>query len=95
MFEMLEDIPEAQSFEEAELIFQNLTTLRPAIVQSLLEACSSIKVKRLFLYFAEKEGHAWFAKLNTSKVNLGKGKRAIAPHGELNQKYQILVPRKA
>lgn len=93
IFELLEDVPSKQSFEEAELIFENLTNLRPTLVQELLEKCSSIKVKRLFLYLAEKEAHAWFSKLDESKINLGLGKRAIVPHGELNQKYQIIVPR--
>lgn len=94
ILELLETVPSEQTFEEAELIFENLTTLRPKELQKLLEACSSIKVKRLFLYLAEKNGHPWFSKLNVSKIDLGKGKRAIVPRGELNQKYQILVPRR-
>jgi len=94
ILELLETVPSIQTFEEAELIFENLTTLRPKEIQKLLEACSSVKVKRLFLYFAEKSGHSWFTKIDTSKIDLGRGKRAIVPRGELNLKYQILVPRR-
>ena len=31
-----------------------LVTLRPEVVQGLLEACRSIKVKRLFLYMTDR-----------------------------------------
>ena len=41
-------------------VMEMMTTLRPDLVQQLLENCSSIKVKRLFLYMAEKAGHSWF-----------------------------------
>jgi hypothetical protein len=92
VFEMLESVPSTQSFEEAELIFESLSTMRPQLLQSHLELCQSIKAKRLFLYLAEKSGHAWFSKLDTSKIDLGTGKRAIVPHGKLDSKYQIIVP---
>ncbi|HLB58717.1 MAG TPA: type IV toxin-antitoxin system AbiEi family antitoxin domain-containing protein [Bdellovibrionota bacterium] len=95
ILELLEGVPQKQTFEEAKLIFENLTTLRANMVQSLLEQCTSIKAKRLFLYFAEECGHSWFSKLNPSKIDLGKGKRAIVSEGCLNTKYQILVPRAA
>ena len=95
ILELLEGVPSKQTFEESKLIFENLTTLRKPVVQSLLESCTSIKAKRLFCYFAEECGHSWFSKLNLSKVNLGKGKRAISPKGHLNAKYQILIPRSA
>ncbi|MDZ4676374.1 MAG: type IV toxin-antitoxin system AbiEi family antitoxin domain-containing protein [Oligoflexia bacterium] len=93
VFEMLESVPSTQSFEEAELIFENLANMRPQVLQSHLQLCRSVKAKRLFLYLAEKSGHTWFLKLNTSKIDLGKGKRAIVPHGKLDSKYQIIVPR--
>jgi hypothetical protein len=36
-----------------------ICTVKPQFVQSLLEQCRSVKVKRLFLYLAEKAGHDW------------------------------------
>jgi hypothetical protein len=71
---------------------ENLVTLRPDIVQWLLTACRSVKVKRLFLYMAERHEHTWLSKLDISKVDLGKGKRMIVPNGRFNAKYQITVP---
>ena len=48
--EMLHLVPKEVGFDESLLIMENLVTLRPDVVQSLLMACRSVKVKRLFLY---------------------------------------------
>jgi hypothetical protein len=66
--------------------------LRADVVQSLLEACASIKVKRLFLHLAEKHVHAWFKQLDLTKVSLGSGKRVLVRGGRLDPKYLITVP---
>jgi hypothetical protein len=92
MLEMLHLVPKEVGFDEAQLIMENLVALRNDVVQRLLEACRSIKVKRLFLYMAEKKEHTWLLKLDLSKVDLGKGKRMIVPHGRFDAKYQITVP---
>ena len=62
------------------------------MLQSLLEHCSSVKVKRLFLHLAEKHNHAWFKSLDVTKVSLGSGKRVLVPGGRLDPKYLITVP---
>lgn len=92
MLEMLHLVPDAVGFDEAGHLMGNLSTLRPEVVQSLLEACGSVKVKRLFLYLADRHNHAWFAKLDPGKVDLGTGKRMIVPKGRYDAKYQITVP---
>lgn len=74
-------------------LMDGLTMLRPDVVQNLLELCRSVKVKRLFLWSAERAGHAWFQRLDLSLVNLGKGKRQIYKKGTLDRKYQITVPQ--
>ncbi len=90
--EMVDQIPGKQTFQEAFLLMENLITLRPNIIQLLLENCRSVKAKRLFLYMAEKQKHAWFKKISIQKVNLGKGKRSIIKNGRLDNKYQITIP---
>ncbi len=90
--EMLHLTPKEVGFDEAQLIMENLVTLRPDVVQRLLTACRSVKVKRLFLYMAERQEHPWLSKLDLSKINLGKGKRMIIPNGRFDTKYQITVP---
>lgn len=73
-------------------VMENLNDLRPALVQELLEKCTSIKVKRLFLYMAEKLNHPWLKFVDLAKVDLGKGKRSLAKGGVYISKYQITVP---
>ncbi|MFC1502377.1 type IV toxin-antitoxin system AbiEi family antitoxin domain-containing protein [bacterium] len=90
--EMLYLIPKYQGFDEADKIMNGLLALRPDVVQSLLETCQSIKVKRLFLYLAERNGVPWFENINHKKVDLGSGKRVIVKDGKYNAKYQICVP---
>jgi Transcriptional regulator, AbiEi antitoxin, Type IV TA system/Transcriptional regulator, AbiEi antitoxin N-terminal domain len=79
-------------YEHANLIFEGLGTLRAKVVQSLIEQCTSVKVKRLFLHLAEKHNHAWFKALDLSKVSLGSGKRVLFTGGRLDPKYLITVP---
>ncbi|RLD09884.1 hypothetical protein DRI50_11660 [candidate division KSB1 bacterium] len=93
ILEMLYFVPQKQSFEEAMKIMEALTTLRPELLQSLLENCRSIKAKRLFLFMAEKHNHFWFSYLNKEKINLGEGKRRIVDKGILDKKYLITVPQ--
>jgi hypothetical protein len=78
--------------KEVYQLMEGLGTLRPKVAQELLERCRSTKVKRLFLWSAETVGHAWFNRLDSSRIDLGKGKRQIYKGGRLSQKYQITVP---
>lgn len=93
ILETLYLVPNNQSFEEAGLLVEGLTTLRPKLVQELLECCNSIKVKRLFLFLAEHYNHSWLKKINLQNVDLGHGKRMIARDGKLDTKYRITVPK--
>jgi predicted nucleotidyltransferase len=93
IMEVLYLVPAEESFEEAGLLMEGLTALRPRMVQSLLEQCRSVKVKRLFMFLAEACNHAWVKKLDLSKVDFGKGKRMLVRNGKFNSKYNIYVPR--
>jgi len=74
-------------------LMEMLTTLRASIVTRLLEQCSSFKVKRLFLYMAEKSKHAWFKRLDLSNVTLGIGPRSLAKGGVKDAKYNLIIPK--
>lgn len=93
ILEVLHLVPQEQSFVEAKHLMESLTSLRPDVVQSLLERCKSIKAKRLFLFLAEITGQPWFSKLRLTKIDLGKGKRLIVKGGSFNAKYQITFPK--
>ena len=93
LMECLYLAPKSQSLVEAHELMEGLNNLHPATVQELLEACTSIKVKRLFLYLADKAGHQWLGYINRQRFSLGSGKRVIVPDGVYDSKYQITVPR--
>ncbi|MHC8508340.1 MAG: type IV toxin-antitoxin system AbiEi family antitoxin domain-containing protein [Rhodospirillales bacterium] len=90
--EMLEDVPKNETFHQADMLMEGLFNLRPKHLNRLLRECRSIKAKRLFLWFAERHNHAWFKYIDVDSVNLGGGKRALAPGGRLDPKYLITVP---
>jgi hypothetical protein len=74
-------------------LMSGLSTLRPQVLQSLLEACRSVKVKRLFLWAAESAAHEWFNRLAVDRLDLGKGKRSLYRGGRFDPKYRITVPK--
>jgi len=93
--EMLYYIPSQQGFDEAMRIMEGLMTLRPVLVQQLLENCQSVKVKRIFLFMCEKLELPWFDELTPDKIDVGSGKRVIVKNGVLDNKYLITVPRES
>ncbi len=92
MLECLYLTPKYQDFYECYELMEGLNALRPKAVQELLESCSSVKVKRVFLYLAEKCGHGWLEYLDQRKIDLGSGKRSLVNNGIYVKKYQITVP---
>lgn len=86
-------VPKAWSLLSSYEIMIGLNDLRPYEVQKLLENCSSIKVKRLFLYLAEKANHEWFHHIDQKYIDLGTGKRSFIENGTYIKKYMIVVPK--
>lgn len=84
--------PKRFDIMECYQILEGLRLLRPNILQKILINCHSIKVKRLFLYMAEKAQLPVFSKLKFSSIPLGKGDRSIVKNGVYNSKYKISVP---
>lgn len=93
LMECLYLAPQKQDLVECFELMEGLNNLPPKQVQTLLENCQSVKVKRLFLYMAEKAKHSWFTYLDVSKIDLGKGKRSIVKNGVFVGKYEITVPK--
>lgn len=93
LMECLHLVPYKQELIECYELMETMNNLQPHKVQELLENCNSIKVKRLFLYLAEKIGHEWFNYLDLSRIDLGSGNRQIIEDGVLDNKYKITVPK--
>ncbi|ATU94441.1 type IV toxin-antitoxin system AbiEi family antitoxin domain-containing protein [Phyllobacterium zundukense] len=92
ILEMLDGLPAHESFDQADKIIEGLTTLSPRKLQKLLIDCKSIKVKRLFFFFADRYNHAWRKHLDKDVINFGTGKRMLVPGGRLDPTYLITVP---
>lgn len=92
MLECLYLAPQRFDLVECFHVMEGLANLRPRVVQELLAACTSVKVKRLFLYFAERAGHVWLRYVNVQHVDLGRGTRSITPGGAYVPKYDLVVP---
>lgn len=73
-------------------VLSGLGSLSPRRLQRLLEACNSIRVKRVFLLLARNAGHAWYGRLDLSRIDPGKGKRQIIRGGRLDKEFLITVP---
>lgn len=71
LLEMLDDVPQKQSLDEARKIMEPLFTLRPDLLQALLEACTRIKVKRLFFSLAEELKLPVLQQLDMSLIKFG------------------------
>jgi hypothetical protein len=92
VLELLDELPNHESFHQADMLMGGLANLRPQRLQNLLEDCRSVKVKRLFFFFADRHRHAWLKRLEKDTISLGEGKRMLVKGGKLNKAYQITVP---
>lgn len=90
-FELMYLVPRRQSWEGALQVMESLTALRPRVVQELLQTCTSIKTKRLFMHAAERFEHPWLEDIDISRVDFGSGPRTIHPGGRLNKAYDLVI----
>ena len=93
LFEILKDVPAGISFEHAEQLMEGLADLSPRRLHALLRRTRNVKIKRLFFWLAERQGHAWFGRLDAGDFDLGRGKRVLARDGRLVSRYGITVPK--
>jgi hypothetical protein len=91
--ELLDAVPQAASFHEADKLVEGLTTLSPRRMSHLLATCRSVKVKRLALWFADRHQLPWARHLERQAIDLGTGNRVLVPGGRLDRTYKITVPR--
>ena len=67
--------------------------MRPKLLQTLLEACTSIKAKRLLFYLADLTNSTWTRRLDRSRVDLRRGHRRLVEGGRYVAEYQLTVPQ--
>ncbi|WP_097462109.1 type IV toxin-antitoxin system AbiEi family antitoxin domain-containing protein [Mangrovitalea sediminis] len=91
--ELLDELPQDETFHMADVIMEGLGNLSPRRLQTLLEHVKSVKVKRLFFFFAQRHGHQWLGRINQDTIDLGRGKRVLAEGGRLDSQFLITVPK--
>jgi hypothetical protein len=92
VLELLNEIPSHETFHQVDVLMEGLSGLRPRYLNNLLQDCTNVKVKRLFMWFAERHNHAWFKEIESGRIDLGAGKRMVVRGGKLDTKYLITVP---
>ena len=92
LLETLDELPGRESFHLADMLMEGLSALSPRRLQLLLADCRSVKVKRLFFWFAARHPHAWVKQIDRSAVDLGTGKRSLVKGGRLDPDLLITVP---
>lgn len=92
VLETLNELPDAETFHKVDMLFEGLPSLRPGRLGKLLQACRSVKVKRLFFLFADRHRHRWLAHIDRTAIDLGKGPRMLVEGGRYAAAYQLVVP---
>ena len=81
VLELLDELPGRKTFHQVDVVMDGLVGLSPKRTSRLLRECRSVKVKRLFLWLAERHGHPWIERLDRDGIDLGKGKRMLVRAG--------------
>lgn len=92
LLELLNELPDNESFHQADMLMEGLSTLSPTRLQQLLRDCKNVKTKRLFFFFADRHQHAWLKRLDRKAIDLGTGKRMLVKGGRFDAKHMITVP---
>ena len=91
--ECLHLVPSHYNYMDLYYIMEQLTSLDPVNVQEALSLTSSQRVKRMFLYMAEKAGHYWCDLVDKTQVGLTASKLQLAENGVYIPDYRITVDR--
>lgn len=92
LFELLEELPNHESFHVVDKLVEGLASLSPNRLNKLLADCHSVKVKRLFFFFADRHKPAWLKRIDRDSVDLGSGDRMLVRGGKFDPVYRITVP---
>lgn len=92
VLELLDELPNHETFHNVDKMMEGLVNVSPRRMNALLEHTKSVKIKRLFFFFAHRHDHSWLNQLDKSKIDLGKGKRSLVKGGKLDPTWLITVP---
>lgn len=92
LLELLDELPDRESFHVVDKLTEGLVSLSPRRLQKLLIDCRSVKVKRLFFFFADRHKHAWLKHIERDTIDLGSGDRMLVRGGRFDPVHRITVP---
>jgi hypothetical protein len=90
--ELSAGVDDELSYNEAKELVQALVSPRLNLLAQLLQNCESVRAKRVFLHLAEACNHKWYADLDLTCVDLGRGPREVVKKGRFDARFQITVP---
>lgn len=86
-------VPKHISYVECYQLLEGMPSLRPDLLMELLTSVKSVKIKRIFMYLAERLNYPWFKSLKAEELNMGNGVRMLESEGTYVKKYQLYVPK--
>ena len=89
--EFLHGVPAKQSLAEAFQILETMGALRPKLLNELLAACGSVKVKRLFFLLADDLNPQWLSRVKEEDFDLGSGCRVVDKGGAFDARHNLVV----
>lgn len=92
ILELIGHLRRNSDFEYVAKYFESLIELRPELLMILLQACRSVKTKRLFFVYADLYQHDWLRELDADQIDFGSGPRNLVPGGKFHPTYQISLP---
>ena len=89
--ECLQLAPKHYSYMDLYYLMEMLNTLRPKIVEQVL-LNSNQRVKRMYMYMAEKARHMWVDDIDLTKIELTNSPLCVTVGGTFINKYKITIP---
>ena len=93
LFEILEDINDSNSFEDAANIIESIINFNEKNIQNVFKNCTSFKVKRIFLFLIKYFSKPIFTKISYTESDLGSGIFQIISNGKFDSEFKITVPK--
>ena len=92
ILELMDELPNRESFHQVDKLMEGLPNLSPRRLQKLLVDCRSVKVKRLFFFYAHRHRHRWLGQIDMKTIDLGAGNRSLVKGGKFNAQFKITLP---
>lgn len=84
--------PRHYGYLDLYLLMEQLTTLRPEVVTGVLERVGNQRVKRLYLYMAEKAKHVWLEDVDRERAGLTDSPLSVEKGGTFVNRYKMTIP---